>query len=100
MVIYRLDGMTQKPSPSFMVLQNPGITRRTEHNSCPEQRASAKAPPFPSWENSISPQVVQQAHRLLPEEIKYSNKQNDAFQSCMKGNSVNKNYTMSPGTCP
>lgn len=50
-------------------------TRRAEHNSWPEQRAPAKAPAFPSWQNSISPQVVQQTHRLLPEEIKYLNKQ-------------------------
>lgn len=74
MVIYRLDVMTQKSSLSLMFLQNTGATRRAEHNSWPEQRASAKAPAFPSWQNSISPQVVQQTHRLLPEEIKYLNK--------------------------
>lgn len=74
MVIYRLGEMTQKSSPSLTFLQNTGITRGAECNSWPEQRASAKAPAFPSWENSISPQVVQQTHRLLPEEIKYLNK--------------------------
>lgn len=65
---------TQKSSPSLVFLQSTGTTGRTQHNSCPEQRASAKAPAFPSWENSISPQVAQQTHRLLPEEIKYLNK--------------------------
>lgn len=65
---------TQKSSPSLVFLQNT-FTRRAEHNSCPEQRASAKAPTFPSWENTISPQVAQQTHRVpLPEKIKCLNK--------------------------
>lgn len=30
----------------------------------------------------------------------FEQEESDAFQSCMKGNLVNKNYTMPPWTCP
>lgn len=65
----------QKSSSSLTFLQNTDVTRRAEHNSWPQQRASAKTLAFPSWETCTSPQVIQQIHRLLPEEIKFLNKQ-------------------------
>ena len=87
MVICRLDVMAQKSSPSLTFLQNTGVTRRAEHNSWPEQRASAKAPAFPSWKNqhftagcTANTQATTRGNQIFEETA------SNAFQSRVKGN--------------